>query len=266
MRAQPWAQRSGARLPRVFGLYRQRVHHGKQTQQYRSLNFSCILEGDGWYRRDGHLHPVQAPAIFRQHPGSAMAYGPQASWLECSIIYLHEEETPLREAGVLPWPEAVLPIPPARQQQFFACWDLLQSLRAQAMASGSSIDAIALGALLLVRNSQAAMVTPDLERVRVQLAVLDRAVPRLADLARDCGWSLASLRRRWQQAYGCPPLEYAFRLKTQRACELLAGSDLPIHQVARAVGFHDPLYFSKWFARRSGMAPTAYRESAGSGA
>ncbi|MFW5844910.1 MAG: helix-turn-helix domain-containing protein [Planctomycetota bacterium] len=255
------AERCAGGLPRVFGCYREQVRTGKQAYRASSLNFSCILSGSGWYRQAGRTYRVQAPALFRQWPGVTLGYGPDLQWREHSLIYLGEEAEALQVAGVLPWPWPVRQLDAAAGTRLRALWAMLEELCAQTALVGSQIDALALSILLVARGEGAAVPAGvhALERVHEQLAVLDRAVPRLDDLAARCGWSAATLRRRWQAAYGCPPLEYAFRLKTRRACELLAGSDLPIRAVAAAVGFQDQLYFSKWFARRSGLAPSVYR-------
>jgi AraC-like DNA-binding protein len=40
---------------------------------------------------------------------------------------------------------------------------------------------------------------------------------------------------------------------------LLAGTDLPIQQVARRVGFADPGYFARLFRRAHGTSPRRWR-------
>jgi len=49
------------------------------------------------------------------------------------------------------------------------------------------------------------------------------------------------------------------------AARLLRFTDLTVQEVARRVGFDDPLYFSRAFKRRYGEAPMAYRALAASG-
>ena len=46
------------------------------------------------------------------------------------------------------------------------------------------------------------------------------------------------------------------------AARLLRFSDLTVGEVAHRVGFDDPLYFSRAFKRRHGVAPLAYRAAA----
>jgi two-component system response regulator YesN len=56
------------------------------------------------------------------------------------------------------------------------------------------------------------------------------------------------------------------QLRMDRARELLAEGECTVKEVAGAVGFGDPNYFSKVFKRRFGSSPTQYaRTSAKSG-
>jgi AraC-like DNA-binding protein len=58
---------------------------------------------------------------------------------------------------------------------------------------------------------------------------------------------------------GQPPMEYFIQLKIQRACQLLALSDLRIKEIAAAVGYPDPYYFSRVFHKVMGRSPTEYK-------
>jgi AraC-like DNA-binding protein len=44
---------------------------------------------------------------------------------------------------------------------------------------------------------------------------------------------------------------------------LLAYPDLPIRDIAAAVGYDDPLYFSRLFSRKVGIYPSDYRSKGG---
>lgn len=51
-------------------------------------------------------------------------------------------------------------------------------------------------------------------------------------------------------------------LRIEQACRLLTGSDLPIHEIARQVGYLDAHYFAKVFRKVQGMTPSKYKELA----
>ena len=49
-----------------------------------------------------------------------------------------------------------------------------------------------------------------------------------------------------------------------RACERLTAGDMPVTEIAFAVGFHDGSYFARMFRRYTGVLPSQYaRQHAG---
>ncbi len=58
---------------------------------------------------------------------------------------------------------------------------------------------------------------------------------------------------------GRSPQEYLIYVRIGKAKELLAESDLAVADVARTVGYDDPLLFSRIFHKVCGMSPRAYR-------
>lgn len=63
----------------------------------------------------------------------------------------------------------------------------------------------------------------------------------------------------FRAATGLSPQQYLIRLRMQTAFELVRTSDMPIHEIARAVGYEDQLYFSRLFRRRFGLSPRQLR-------
>ncbi len=58
---------------------------------------------------------------------------------------------------------------------------------------------------------------------------------------------------------GMPPLAYLLQLRVEKAKELLWFSAATVADIARLVGFADPLYFSRQFRRLTGRSPRNYR-------
>lgn len=58
---------------------------------------------------------------------------------------------------------------------------------------------------------------------------------------------------------GLSPQQYLIRLRMQTAFELVRTSDMSIHEIARAVGYEDQLYFSRLFRQRFGLSPRQLR-------
>ncbi len=60
---------------------------------------------------------------------------------------------------------------------------------------------------------------------------------------------------------GISPKQYLNEVRLQNAVRLLQTGDSTVTDVAISVGFPDVLTFSRFFAKRTGMSPTAYRKT-----
>jgi YesN/AraC family two-component response regulator len=86
----------------------------------------------------------------------------------------------------------------------------------------------------------------------------------LERLASVFGCKSAYLLRLYRRVTGSTPTQDLIRLRIEKAKRLLAGHpQLEIKQVAAAVGYEDPLYFSRLFKRETGFNPTAFKDSRG---
>ena len=81
----------------------------------------------------------------------------------------------------------------------------------------------------------------------------------LPDLARAAGWSTATLHRLARRHLGDSPMGYLTRRRMIEAARLLADTDLTVGEIARRVGFPDPLHFSRRYRRWYGRPPSAAR-------
>lgn len=84
----------------------------------------------------------------------------------------------------------------------------------------------------------------------------------VADLAAGVGLSTSHFAALVRRTTGCGPQEYRTRLRMARARVLLDTTDLPVAAVARRVGYHDPLYFSRRFRAVHGTSAREYRGGA----
>jgi AraC family L-rhamnose operon transcriptional activator RhaR len=83
------------------------------------------------------------------------------------------------------------------------------------------------------------------------------------DVAAQVNLSERQLSRIFRKATGTSILTYLTRLRMDRAMQLLLHSELPIKQVAAAVGYPDTHYFTTLFGRYTRTTPAAYRRSGG---
>ncbi len=89
----------------------------------------------------------------------------------------------------------------------------------------------------------------------------ERAV--LTNYCQTHHYSLSYISRRFRQETGMTVLQYLQKIRIDQSCALLAGSKLPIAEIAQEVGYEDAKYFSEIFKRMLGMTPGAYRRMSG---
>lgn len=143
-------------------------------------------------------------------------------------------------------PAPALPCPPARGW-LEARWRVVQAL------------AIALGALLTETEARRGQ-TPTrreqiLEFIRRRL---DQPL-RIGDLAAELALSTSRTSHLVNQLFAQSFPNLVNAMKLEQATHLLSASDLSIAVVAQRLGYSDPNYFSRLFAKAYGQSPTAYR-------
>lgn len=81
-----------------------------------------------------------------------------------------------------------------------------------------------------------------------------------SDYAHIAGMSKYSFIRAFKSEMHVTPLRYITRLKTEKAKLLLTETDIKICDIAKRLGYDDPLYFSAVFKKYEGVSPKNYRE------
>ncbi len=82
---------------------------------------------------------------------------------------------------------------------------------------------------------------------------------RMEDMAEEVNLSRTAFYSKMRSIVGMPPVEFVRHIRLQRAEQLVAQSKDSFSQIAYAVGFADPKYFSKCFRKATGMTPSEYR-------
>lgn len=83
---------------------------------------------------------------------------------------------------------------------------------------------------------------------------------RINELADFIGINRSYLTSSFKKTVGCSPQEFLVNLRMEKAKSLLKKTDSSINAVANAVGYTDPLAFSKVFKQHCGMSPRMYKE------
>lgn len=81
----------------------------------------------------------------------------------------------------------------------------------------------------------------------------------VGDLTAWMAMSQDTLSRHFSRDFGMPLKRYLSGALAARAELLLRDPELKVREVARQLGFHDEYYFSKFFRRETGAAPSEFR-------
>jgi AraC-like DNA-binding protein len=109
-----------------------------------------------------------------------------------------------------------------------------------------------------VNNGESHVVRKIGQSVSYMLQHLDQPL-HVATLAAIVSFSpshYSALFKRWM---GCPPIDYFIHLRMRHACWLFDNTSLNVKEVAAALGYDDPFYFSRAFKSVNQVAPSEYR-------
>ena len=96
------------------------------------------------------------------------------------------------------------------------------------------------------------------QTIAYMLEHLNQALP-VAKLAGIASMSSSHYTALFKRHTGCTPIDYFIRLRMRHACGLLTGTSLNVKEVAAALGYEDPFYFSRVFKAVNQVAPSEYR-------
>jgi AraC family transcriptional regulator len=100
-----------------------------------------------------------------------------------------------------------------------------------------------------------------LQRVREHVETKLEGTISLHELAATAGLSASHFARAFKQSEGTSPHRYVVNRRLQQALQLLAGTKLPLSEIANATGFADQSHFSRQFRKHIGVTPSSYRWS-----
>ena len=85
-----------------------------------------------------------------------------------------------------------------------------------------------------------------------------RPIPE-SEVALLCNMSPSRFCREFKAVFQVTFVEYLATYRMEQAKRLLANPSMPVADVAAAVGFNDPSYFTRVFRKQEGVSPSEYR-------
>jgi len=135
-------------------------------------------------------------------------------------------------------------------------WNTLREALGTALIAGRK-GALELNSMREYENSSAALFRRMKDRVDRDYQDENLSLPDMALQANVVATYASTLFKRFQ---GVGFLEYLTTVRIRAACRLLAGTDLPVGDVAAHVGMPNQRYFSSVFRKSVGVNPLQYRQ------
>lgn len=242
--------------------------------------FQWLRRGRAELTLDGEALTVKAPCALLLAPGSVhgFVYAPDSQGLQVSVpsnlLLQGLRATPtlaerLRESAVIEGPFTA-----ADRRELDRLFEgVTTEFERDAAGRSEALQAAALLLALwflrhpaLARSRHGAGLRDTLvQRYRALVQAHFREHQPLSFYAEALKVTPDHLSRACRGVAGQSALELLHERLLVEARRLLAFTELPVAEVAQTLGFDDAQYFSRFFARRSGLAPSAYRLRAAEG-
>lgn len=233
-----------------------------------------LPEGGGVMRAEAETIPFASPCLLLVPAGTAHGFRFAA---ETAGTVLTLSDRYLRDLGRrAPDLAGLFAAPAALPEEGGAAGESLAEIARELAWAAPGRRAALEGHLLILlvailrqaRAAQGAQAAPGPQavlaaRFREAVEVHHREERSLDAYAADLGVTPARLRAACRAATGASPGRILRDRRLLEAKRALLYSDLGIAEVAYSLGFADPAYFSRFFAKGTGEAPRAFRERRG---
>ncbi len=98
-------------------------------------------------------------------------------------------------------------------------------------------------------------------RIATKMEYNLKNIERIDDYAAECNLSRDRFVHLFKEVTGWSPYRYMMNIRIEKAERLLRFSSSSVSEIALALGFDDPLYFSRIFKKYAGKSPAEYRKN-----
>jgi AraC-like DNA-binding protein len=248
-------------FPKAAGHLRERVNGVNQAI------FIYCIHGAGWCELGGQKRVVHPGELLIIPPEAGHAYGADEKnpW---SIFWVHaigaSMKSLLDEFGVsVRRPLVFLGLDPQLVSLFEKVIEIVEQCYTPSHLLYASRTLAHLMGLMIWHQQQKVQGEPDPRQKMAQSIAYMKMhlnqpvrVPHLAAMANLSSSHYSAL---FKGHTGYAPMDYFIRLRMHQACQLLDNTGLSVKAVAAALGYEDPLYFSRVFKALNNICPTKYR-------
>lgn len=233
-----------------------------------------IAEGGGSMTAEAETAAFEAPALLLVPAGIVHGFTwhrESRGWV-CTIADTYLAQLATRDAALEPLfhaPQALSLTGSEGDAVAALLADVQQELNWAAPGQRAAVEA-ALLAILVRSLRHARPALPEgsgsrreaeiVARLRARIEERFRLRERVGGHARALGVSLSALRLACSRVAGTSPAAMLDARALLEARRLLLYSNLSVGEIADAVGFEDPAYFSRFFTRHVGVSPRGFRE------
>lgn len=258
--------------PLVIGFERCSPSKGRLCLQKKHTVLHFVLQGKGTVEIEKKRYPVTENMIFFLPPERKVAYWPdkkdpwQYVWIEVAGSQCSHA---IGLAGLHP---DSIPFAPTRAKQIRT---LFSDMVEESFETRPGVSMGILGKFLQILdllsydadyNAGDMTTAPDTgRRASVQTAIdlLERnyydPTMSVSRLSKQLNFSAPYLSKIFKETMGVPPTQYLTNIRMRHACELLASHSYSVSEIAQAVGYNSPYYFSNEFKHIYGMSPSRYK-------
>jgi len=246
----------------LHGRHNPRCTHtiAKHWIGYHGIQF--IVAGKITLSYDSQVHDLDAPICWPTFPGPWITWHGApgcTNWNHRYVAFTGNLVPRWAAAGLIP----TGPVVPTDVPLLTRCFDELLPL-ITANDRWTSRKAVNLLERILIEIASAASTSN--EPASWLSMVLDRVNDpagsySLRHLARQCGMSEVSLRRKFRAATGQSLHAYALGVRIAEARRRLIETDDALKVIADELGYRDVFYFSRQFKSLTGLPPATFRAS-----
>jgi AraC-like DNA-binding protein len=224
-----------------------------------------ITQGKGIFETEGKSYTVLPGSVFFLLPGVKHRYKPalEIGWHEYWVGFRGKNFFKLLEGGILSQDHVFSDV--GLHDSIIATFNMIiDEVKTQAplFQLKACAGVLSLLAEILTRNrrkDQANNYQRIVEKAKSLMEENVSGVINLPGISEQVGISTSRFNEIFKTYTSMTPYQYYMQLKIKKAADILEQKDLPIKEVAYSLGFEDQYYFSRFFKKKTGVAPSAWR-------